>query len=283
MQLVERDSLKLHEPVATYLPAFAQRGKQTVTIEQLLRHTSGLRAHEHYAEICKSPNGVFNTIYVDTLLSPPGSVTRYSDLGFMLLGKIIEQQTGASLAANFNQRFAKPLGMASTMFTPPATLYHRIAPVEIDTRWLLNIERPLVHDQNCALLGGVAGHAGLFGSSSDLIRMARMWLNEGKMEGKRYVKASTLQAFTTQQKTPRALGWDKRSAQGYSSAGTRFSMELYGHLGFTGTSIWIDPKQELAVILLSNRVYPSSENIKIRAFRPRLHDTVVECLAKDGK
>uniref|UniRef100_Q3ATC5 D-alanyl-D-alanine carboxypeptidease, putative n=1 Tax=Chlorobium chlorochromatii (strain CaD3) TaxID=340177 RepID=Q3ATC5_CHLCH len=283
MQLVERDSLKLHEPVATYLPTFAQRGKDRVTIEQLLRHTSGLRAHEHYGETCKTANGVFNTIYDDTLLSAPGSVTRYSDLGFMLLGKIIEQQTGASLAANFNQRFAKPLGMANTMFTPPTFLYDRIAPVEADNNWHLTTTRPLVHDQNCALLGGVAGHAGLFGTTNDLIGMVRMWMNEGKVDGKRYVKAATHRAFTKQENTARALGWDKRSAQGYSSAGTRFSMESYGHLGFTGTSIWIDPKQELAVILLSNRVYPSSENIKIRAFRPRLHNTVVECLAKDGK
>jgi serine-type D-Ala-D-Ala carboxypeptidase len=275
MQLVDRDSLALQNPVSKYLPDFGANGKEKVTIEHLLRHTSGLRAHTYFAKSCKTPEKLFKAIEADSLLSPPGKTTLYSDLGFMLLGKIVETITGQSLAANFHARFAAPLGMNSTMFTPPPSILWRIAPVEKDTLWPFNVQRPLVHDQNAALLGGIAGHAGLYSTTGDLIRMTRMLMNGGTADHRVYFRKSTLSRFLSRSTSERALGWDLRSLNGHSSAGDFFSTSSYGHLGFTGTSIWIDPEKELAVILLSNRVWPTSDNIKIRSFRPLLHNTVV--------
>ncbi len=278
MQLVERDSLSLQDPVSRYLTGFAKNGKEMVTIEQLMRHTSGLRAHTFYAKSCNTPKELFSAIEADTLLSRPGTTTLYSDLNFMLVGRIIENITGQTLAANFHQRFAAPLGMNSTMFTPPPSLVWRIAPVEKDTLWRFKVQRPLVNDQNAALLGGVAGHAGLFSTTGDLVDMVRVLMHSGTLNGRTYFRAATLRKFLARNGNPRAVGWDVRSSDGHSSAGDFFSNFSYGHLGYTGTSIWIDPEKELAVILLSNRVYPSSENIKIRKFRPLLHNCVVQCL-----
>jgi len=278
MQLVERDSLSLQAPVSKYLPAFSGKGKEHITIEQLLRHTSGLRAHTLFSKTCATPEELFNAITADTLLSKPGTKTLYSDLGFMLLGKIIESITKNKLDANFHHRFAEPLGMRSTMFTPPQSLMPRIAPVEQDTLWPFSVQRPLVHDQNAALLGGVAGHAGLYSTTGDLIRMVTMLMDGGSVNGYTSIHAATLKKFLARKDSERASGWDLRSLDGHSSSGDYFSSSSYGHLGYTGTSIWIDPEKELAVILLCNRVYPSSANIKIRTFRPLLHNTVCSSL-----
>ncbi|NTW70022.1 MAG: beta-lactamase family protein [Chlorobiaceae bacterium] len=278
MQLVDHDSLSLQSPVSTYLPDFGCNGKKRVTIEHLLRHTSGLRAHSYFAKSCASPGDLFRAIETDTLLAPPGTTTLYSDLGFILLGKIVATITGKSLAENFHARFAAPLGLHSTMFTPPASILKRVAPVEQDTLWPFSTPRPLVHDQNAALLGGVAGHAGLYSTTGDLITFTRMLMREGSVGNKVYFRKSTLNNFFSRSRTERALGWDMRSLDGPSSAGDFFSRASYGHLGYTGTSIWIDPQQDLAVILLSNRVWPTSANIKIRKFRPLLHNTVAKCL-----
>ena len=278
MQLVERDSLSLQSAVSSYLPGFAKNGKGRVTIEQLMRHTSGLRAHTFFAKSCTTPEELFQAIEADTLLTAPGTATLYSDLNFMLLGRIIEKITGHSLAANFHQRFAAPLGMNSTMFTPQPSLVWRIAPVDKDTLWTFKVPRPLVNDQNAALLGGVAGHAGLFSTTGDLLVMMKMIMQGGRLNHHDYFSPATLRKFLARNGYPRAVGWDIRSLDGHSSAGDYFSSSSYGHLGYTGTSIWVDPERQLAVILLSNRVYPSSENIKIRKFRPLLHNRVVECL-----
>jgi CubicO group peptidase (beta-lactamase class C family) len=164
------------------------------------------------------------------------------------------------------------------MFTPPPSLTANIAPTGEDGVWTLSRPRPLVNDQNAALLGGVAGHAGLFTTTGDLTKMVRMLMNGGELDGKRYIKASTIRRFLKRTDASRALGWDLVTPGGKSSAGNRFSANSWGHLGFTGTSIWVDPEKDLAVIFLSNRVWPTPENIKIRKFRPLLHDTVVECV-----
>jgi len=277
MQLVEHDSLDIQAPVSHYLPAFTGKGKEKITIEHLMRHTSGLRAHILFSKTCSTPDQVFSTIASDSLLSKPGTTTLYSDLGFILLGKVIETITTRTLDTNFHNRFSEPLGMTSTMFTPPQSLTWRIAPVEKDTLWpFKTIKRPLVNDQNAALLGGVAGHAGLYATTGDLLKFVSMLMNGGTLNNHTYIQKATLKKFLSRKDSQRALGWDVPS--GHSSAGEYYSYTSYGHLGYTGTSIWIDPEKELAVIFLSNRVYPSSENIKIRAFRPLLHNTVASCL-----
>ncbi|NTU52689.1 MAG: beta-lactamase family protein [Chlorobiaceae bacterium] len=278
MQLVERDSLDLKAPVSHYRPAFDPNGNERITIEQLLRHTSGLQAHVYFAETCSTPSEVLQAIDQESLISTPGTRTEYSDLNFILLGHIVERITGRSLAANFRARFAGPLGMTSTIFTPPDSLLPHIAPTGEDGVWMLPRPRPLVNDQNAALLGGVAGHAGLFTTTGDLQKMVRMLMNGGELDGRRYLKASTVRRFLKRDDTPRARGWDLVTPGGTSSAGHYFSASSWGHLGFTGTSIWVDPEKDLAVILLSNRVWPTPKNIRIRKFRPLLHDTVVECV-----
>ncbi|NTU58108.1 MAG: beta-lactamase family protein [Chlorobiaceae bacterium] len=283
MQLVERDSLDIHAPVARYRPAFAAEGKGRITVEQLMRHHSGLRAHSFFSKSCRTPEEVFSAIEKDSLNYPTGTKTVYSDLGFILLGRIVETRTGNSLPANFNARFAAPLGMRSTMFNPPSELLSRIAPTEPDHQWPLSTPRPLVNDQNAALIGGAAGHAGLFTTTGDLCKMVRMLMNGGTFGGKSFMRPETVGKFLKKTGSPRAIGWDMVTPGGSSSAGSRFSGSSWGHLGYTGTSIWVDPEKELAVILLSNRVWPSSENIRIRKFRPMLHDTVVECIEADGK
>lgn len=277
-QLTERDSLDLNQRVANYIPSFGQNGKEHITIENLLLHNSGLRGHEYYIETCASPEEVIDTICRDTLVAPRGKETIYSDPGFMILGKVLETITGKSLAENFRVRFSEPLGMHSTMFTPPDTQLYRIAPTEQDTLWNLDASRPLVHDHNTALLGGIAGQAGLFSTTGDLARFVTMYMQGGTLDGTEYLKASTIRKFSRRHGDDRALGWDMRSKDGTSSSGDYFSEKTYGHLGFTGTSIWIDPKKELAVILLTNRVWPTAENRKIRKFRPELHNTVIRCL-----
>ena len=279
MQLSERDSLDLDAPVSRYLPEFARNGKEHVTIKNLMLHNSGLVAHRFFIKTCNTPEEVMQAIYNEQLVSPAGTKTTYSDLGFITLGKLIERVTGKTLEENFNERFSRPLDMRSTVFNPPDFLHSSIAPTETDTLWSLSESRPLVHDHNAALLGGYAGHAGLFSTTGDLIEFVKMILQEGRHNGKRYVKASTVKKFTKRRPgASRALGWDLRSLNGRSSSGGFFSANSYGHLGYTGTSIWIDPEKDLAVITLTNRVHPTSENIKIRKFRPLLHDTVIKCL-----
>lgn len=280
MQLVERDSLRLDDRVSRYRPGFSANGKGDVTLEQLMRHRSGLRAHSYFAATCRTPSEVFGAIDRDSLSCEAGTKTVYSDLNFMLLGNIVESVTGRTLSSNFQDRFAGPLGMSSTMFTPPSSLLPRIAPTGEDGVWTLPAARPLVNDQNAALLGGMAGHAGLFTTTGDLGIMMKMLMNGGTYAGKRYIRPTTVRMFTKKGAWPRALGWDLATPGGGSSAGDRFSASSWGHLGFTGTSIWVDPERQLCVILLSNRVWPSPDNTKIRRFRPLLHNTVVECMDK---
>jgi CubicO group peptidase (beta-lactamase class C family) len=280
MQLVERDSLDLDHPAAGYIPQFGRNGKNSITIRQLLNHTSGLRPHAWYIKTCSTPQELIAAICNDTLLTKPGTTTAYSDNGFIILGTIVEQITGRSLEENFRTRFSEPLGMQSTSFNPAGEMLRRIAPTGRDSTWNTKIgPRPLVNDQNAAILGGAAGHAGLFSSTGDLIRFTLMLMNDGRQDGVRYFRESSIRQFTRRNgNDERALGWDLRSLEGYASTGSCFSKASWGHLGFTGTSLWIDPRKDLAVIMLSNRVCPSSENRKIRKFRPRLHTTVAECL-----
>ena len=278
MQLSEKDSLDIDAPVSRYLPEFTRNGKGNVTIKNLLLHNSGLAAHRFFIATCRTSEEVMQAIYNETLISPPGEKTTYSDLGFITLGKIIEHLTGKTLEENFHARFSQPLGMHSTRFSPPDSLLSRVAPTEEDTLWTIPKPRPLVHDHNAALLGGAAGHAGLFSTTEDLVIFVKMLMQKGQYKGISFFAPSTLDRFTERHPGSRALGWDLRSLNGRSSSGTYFSASSYGHLGFTGTSIWIDPVKDLAVITLTNRVHPSSANNKIRKFRPRLHNTVVTCL-----
>ena len=167
------------------------------------------------------------------------------------------------------------------MFNPPASLVERIAPTEIDNYWRYRLIRGTVHDETSQLLGGVAGHAGLFSTAGDLAKLLQMLLQKGTYHNRRYIKASTVEMFVKKQSdlSTRALGWDTKAPK-YSSAGKLFSNVSYGHTGFTGTSVWTDPTRNLIVVFLTNRVYPTRENLKILRVRPEVHDAIIEALEK---
>src|SRR6185295_10743320 len=273
MILVDEGRLDLDQPVQRFLPGFQGAGKETVTVRHLLTHSSGLDAT---ALLYKELRG--RTAFVERIESmelgyPPGSRSVYSDLGIILLGEILEKVSGQPLASFVRERVFVPLGMHDTMFTPPSKLRSRIAPTEIDP-WRGRLIQGEVHDENAFAMGGVAPHAGLFSTAGDLARFAQMLLNGGTLAGHRIVSRETVDLFTRRAGIPgsdRGLGWDTKSAEG-SSAGSLFSLRSFGHTGFTGTSIGIDPERQLYVILLTNRVHPTRENNLIREVRPAVAD-----------
>jgi CubicO group peptidase (beta-lactamase class C family) len=203
----------------------------------------------------------------------------YSDLGILLLGEILERVTGKDLEDLANQEVLGPLGMNDAMYRPAAALRSRIAPTEIDS-WRGRLVHGEVHDENAFGLGGVAPHAGLFSTARSLGAFAQMMLNGGAYGGRRLLKPETIALFTRRANlvagSSRALGWDTPSEP--SSAGALFSASSYGHTGFTGTSLWIDPERELFAILLTNRVHPTRDNPKITELRPAFHDAVQKAI-----
>ncbi|MEE9186704.1 MAG: glycoside hydrolase family 3 N-terminal domain-containing protein [Bacteroidota bacterium] len=279
MNLVDEGSVHLDSTVAHYIPEFAQNGKHHVTVRNLLLHNSGLPAYRRYFLTSKSPQQVIDSIYASQLEFQPGDSTLYSDLGMITLAKLIERVTGQSLDRYAGEQFFQPLGMRNTMYNPPSELVNWIAPTEFDTLWRKILIRGRVHDENADALGGVSGHAGLFSTAGDLATLMQMILNGGTYGGRRYLSDSTVEMFTSpQRESPRSLGWDRKSKKGYTSAGKLFSDESFGHTGFTGTSIWVDPKRNLFVILLTNRVHPTRANRRIFGVRPALHEAVIRAL-----
>ena len=206
-----------------------------------------------------------------------GTKTVYSDLGMIVLGKLIEKATGKKLDQFCNEEIFKPLKMNDTYFNPPDSLRYKIAPTEYDDNWRNRLVWGKVHDENAALLGGVAGHAGIFSTANDLSHLLLMLLNGGSYNNDQLIKPETIQLFTKgySEQSTRALGWDTKSAKG-SSAGDYFDITSFGHTGFTGTSIWVDPTKNLFVIFLTNRVHPTRDNKKLYKIRPALHKAIME-------
>lgn len=212
-------------------------------------------------------------------MAEPGTKVEYSDLGFVLLGEIVERLTGQKLDVFARQQIFAPLGIASSLFNPAPELRARIAPTEDDADVRKRLLQGEVDDANAWAMGGVAGHAGLFSTADDLAAFAQMVLNGGIYAHHRLLTRAVIGQFTARQAlggSARALGWDVPTEP--SSTGQYFSAQAFGQLGFTGTSLWIDPEKDLFVILLTNRVHPSAANDKIRQVRPALHDAVVEAL-----
>jgi beta-glucosidase-like glycosyl hydrolase/CubicO group peptidase (beta-lactamase class C family) len=282
MRLVDERKLSLDDPVVKYIPQFGQKGKEQITVYNLMVHNSGLPAWRRFYEFCTTPQCVLDSIYATPLQYHPGDSTIYSDLGLITIGKVIEKVSGTTLDRYVDSVFFKPLGMNNTMYNPPRSLWNRIAPTEIDSFWQKTYVpvRGRVHDENAAVLGGVSGHAGLFSTASDLAIMVQMILNGGTYGGVRYISEETVKRFITRQseRSTRAIGWDTKNFHGYTSAGKLFGPKSFGHTGFTGTSIWADPERNLFVILLTNRVYPTRNNTKIFDVRPKVADAVVEAI-----
>jgi CubicO group peptidase (beta-lactamase class C family) len=275
----DKKLFSLDDPVAKYIPEFAQNGKEKVTIKNLLLHNSGLPAFKRFYKNYSSAGEVINDIYKTPLSYEPGSKTVYSDLGFITLARIVEQVTGKGFDVFCKEEFFILLQMNSTFFNPPDSLQYKIAPTEYDNYWRNKLVWGKVHDETSALLNGVAGHAGLFSTAEDISNLLQLLLTGGTFKEHQIIKPMTVKLFTTRysDKSTRALGWDTKSEE-KSSAGNLFDITSFGHLGFTGTSVWVDPTRELFVVLLTNRVYPTRKNKKLFKVRPLLQDAVINAL-----
>ena len=247
MVLADRGKLRLDEPVVRYLPAFGGGSRDEITIRDLLTHRSGLPAGRNLSRRGAGPASARRAVLATTPVSPPGSRTEYSDLGPDVLGFVIEGITRQPLDQFVRRALYGPLGMRSTMFRPAPALRARIAPTTGPAA------RGEVHDGNARALGGVAGHAGLFATAGDLAVFARLMLDRGVAEGTRLFADSTVRAFTRPGAGWRALGWETCSGGG--SCGRYLSSHAFGHTGFTGTSMWMDPERDLFVIVLTNWVH----------------------------
>ena len=280
MLLYERGLLDLNAPVQKYLPEFVGAGKEKITIRHLLTHSSGLMAYRRYFLEFHVPGEIVKTILNEPLENPVGAKTVYSDLGIILMGKIIEKLSGQPLDIFCREQIFTPLKMRETFYNPPPQFLARIPPTEFDS-WRGRMVHGQVHDENAFALGGVSGHAGLFSTARDLATFLFMLLNNGVYDGGRLLKPETIALFTSRQNvvagSSRGLGWD--IADGKNSAGSMMSARAFGHTGFTGTSLWTDPEKNMFVILLSNRVHPTRNNQKLLPFRAKLHNAVMKAVA----
>jgi len=312
MILYERGLLELETPVIGVVPEFLADScgeldarRRDVTFRMLLAHSSGLPAYEKLFLKQHSRDDLLRAAFTTSLSTDPGTHAQYSDLGFIVLGAALERIAGESLDAFCQREIFGPLGMVSTTFNPPKESRATISPTADERteqeRGAPAREKPTeavpaeasaaarstfrqriiqgeVQDENASVLGGVAGHAGLFSTAEDLARFAHVLLHEGRP----ILRPETIALFARRQPAPaatsRALGWDTPSSP--SQSGTHLGPRSFGHLGYTGTSLWIDPDRQLSITLLTNRIWPDCANQAIRQVRPKFHDAVVEALNK---
>ena len=282
MMLVEEGRVRLGAPVARYLPGFGRHGKDGITVEQLLTHVSGLRAGFDLEREFEGYATAVEQAFDERPVAPPGSRFIYSDLNFVLLGELVARVGGLPLETFAARRIFAPLGMDDTMFRPPPGLRARIAPTEAcaGLEWPCTgagagtpMLRGVVHDPTARRMGGAAGHAGLFGTASDLARFGALLLADGALGGARLLAPLTVARMTSPATPPglrdrRGLGWDIDSRYA-GSRGDLFPVGSFGHTGFTGTSIWVDPSSQTFVVLLSSRVHPAGAG-DVRALRARV-------------
>ena len=292
MILYERGLLELDAPVAGIVPEILETAssdprRRDITFRILLAHSSGLPAYERLFLTFKSPAALLRAAFTSPLTADPGTRAEYSDLGFIILGIALERIAEAQIDAFCQHEIFGPLAMARTTFNPPSELRTQIPPTADETApsnpaatkrsaFRNRIIQGEVQDENASVLGGVAGHAGLFSTAEDVARFSHAMLGGGNS----ILRAETISLFTPRQSAPagtsRALGWDTPSAP--SQSGRLFGPRSYGHLGYTGTSLWIDPDRELSITLLTNRTWPDCSNQSIKQIRPQIHDAIVEAL-----
>lgn len=287
MLLHQRNLLDLDLPVGDILPGFVigSQGflKHKVTLRMLLAHSSGLPGYVRLFETAKTPKALLRACLSLPLEAEPGTRAEYSDLGFILLGKALEVITDEVLGSFAYREIFAPLGMKSTRFCPPEEWRQNIPPTEEDTTYRFRTIQGEVQDEHCSLLKGCAGHAGLFSSVPDLLSFAQSLTSALHPEDPQPLatlfQPGTIRLFATPQPpegSSRALGWDTPSAP--SSSGKHFSSTTIGHLGYSGTSLWIDLERSITVVLLTNRTWPDRKNQKIRDVRPAFHDAVMQTL-----
>ena len=286
MILVDRGKLDLDTRLGDILPGFVigmapGSGKERVTLRMLLAHTSGLPAYETLFRNCDTPEALLRATLKLPLEAKPGTRTEYSDFGFILLGKATEILSYKRLDVFCTREIFEPLGLTATRFRPQQESRPLIPPTEEDLTFRGRVIQGEVQDENCYVLGGVAGHAGLFSNVRDVLGFAQCILAQGRTRDRRQLfQPETLDLFAQREEssdgTARALGWDVPTAG--SSSGRYFGPRSLGHLGYSGCSLWIDPDQELAVALLTNRTWPDRSSQAIKQVRPVFHDAVIEAL-----
>jgi len=282
MILYERGSLDLDTPVDSVFPDFGDNDQRRpeVTLRMLLAHASGLPAYEKLFLRTRTREELLAAALAMPLAADPGSKAAYSDIGFIILGAALERIAGESLDRFSQREIFGPLGMAHTAFSPPAQWHSLIPPTARDDTFRGRVIQGEVQDENASLMNGVAGHAGLFATAEDLAVFAHAILRGGAP----ILRPETISLFTRRGTAPagtsRALGWDTPSSP--SQSGKHFSEGSFGHLGYTGTSLWIDVQRQLSVTLLTNRTWPDCANQAIKRVRPQFHDAVIEAL-ESGK
>ena len=282
MKLIKKKYLHVDHEIYQFYPDFRGDWKDRVTIKHLLTHSSGLKPYEEYFKnknIKNSDDIIRNIVSEQNLLFEPGSEFKYSDLGMILLMDIAEKVTGRTFSELVQSWIFNPINMQNSYFNPPNSIVDIIPPTEIDNLYRKKIIKGIVHDENAFLMGGVSGHAGLFSNSYDIAKYAQTMINFGIYNGSRVFSSYSIKKTIKKQNTPYgsdyALGWDTPSLRGNSSAGDFFSKGSYGHLGFTGTSLWIDPNQKIIIILLTNRTYPTRDKLGMYKLRRDFHNEIM--------
>jgi len=278
MILYERGELDLEIPVRNVVPEFATDDprRDEVTFHMLLAHSSGLPAYEKLFLRARTRDELLRAAFEMPLVAEPGAHAEYSDIGFIILGEALARIADQPLDHFCQHAVFGPLGMPRTTFRPPPAWRSTIPPTVDDQSFRNRVVQGEVHDENASVLGGVAGHAGAFATAADVATFAHAVLCGGRP----ILRPDTVALFTRRESAPegtsRALGWDTPSAP--SQSGNHFSAASFGHLGYTGTSLWIDPEKQLSITLLTNRTWPDNQNQAIKQVRPRIHDAIVEVL-----
>jgi serine-type D-Ala-D-Ala carboxypeptidase len=281
MILYERGLLDLDVPAAAVVPEFINDARRdsrrgVVTLHMLLAHSSGLPAYEKLFLKSRTRDELLHAAFAMPLAADPGTRAEYSDIGFIILGATLERLADEPMDRFCQREIFAPLGMANTTFNPPAKIRGTIPPTTDDQTFRHRVIQGEVQDENASVLGGIAPHAGLFAPAADLARFAQCMLNGGRP----ILRPETVALFTRREHSPagttRTLGWDTPSAP--SQSGKYFSENSFGHLGYTGTSLWIDPNRQLSITLLTNRTWPNASNRAIKQVRPQFHDAIVEAL-----
>ena len=283
MVLADRGKLSVTDPLSKYLPALRTEDKKDITIEQCLLHKAGFVADNPMKDFAGTPEQSLAKVYGAKLKYKPGKDYIYSDNSFIILGEVVKAVSDEPLDEFAKQNIFTPLKMTDTMYNPPQSLWQRIAPTEKrNGQWIAG----QVHDPRAFALGGVAGHAGLFGTAEDVARWCRMLLNKGELDGVRILSAATVEEMTKPRsmkdsdgnRVIRGYGLDVDSKLSPSPRGRRFEKgKTFGHTGYTGTSLWIDPANDVFVILLTNRVHPD-DDAEIGTLRKRIATIVAEGL-----
>jgi CubicO group peptidase (beta-lactamase class C family) len=288
MILYERGLLDLEAAVTAIVPEFAgtlgdnDPRRREVTLRMLLAHSSGLPAYEKLFLRAKTGEDLLQAAFTTPLAASPGVRAEYSDIGFIILGVVLERLADESLDVFCQREIFGPLGMTHTTFNPASALKSSIPPTADDRSFRHRVIQGEVQDENASVLGGIAPHAGLFSTAEDLAIFAHAMLNGGYP----ILRSSTIELFSRRESAPestsRALGWDTPSLPLPSQSGKYFSPRSFGHLGYTGTSLWIDPERQLSITLLTNRTWPDCQNQAIKQVRPVFHDAVIEVLGKNA-